>query len=56
MKLEGKAPLGPPYIQNEPEYLKVAHETMIDAQLKCKKQSDELNVILILFSYIHLSL
>ena len=44
MKLEGKAPLGPPpYIQNEPEYFKLAQETIIDAQLKCKIQNEHLN-------------
>ena len=35
----------PPYIQNEPEYFKLAQETIIDAQLKCKIQNDHLNQI-----------
>ena len=43
--MEGRAPLGFPYIQNEPEYLKLAQETIIDAQLKCKIQNDHLNQI-----------
>jgi len=33
----------PPYIQNDPKYVKLAEETIIESQLKCKKDVELAN-------------
>ena len=33
----------PPYIQNDPKYVKLAEETIIESQLKCKKDDELIN-------------